>query len=332
MEVHAGDRQPRQPAAQDLHSYLRGSSLQREASVAASSSPMDPTPRGQPTGTDMPVSTKHCPGHVSSTSCNHPPSSPAPADVIPWLPGAPVPLPRRVHAVAAYRRPTAEARARQTSILGFRQAADNAVPVSFPRSVPPHVTAIQSIQVRPAGPACRASTVSEFDALAHRPPSDNRPPDAVLQCLPPSSYPLATRLQSAGARLAGYPYSPLPSYHHPCLVASKTCFRPGSSRQSVGRHHVPRHLPLGGLRVHIRPFPVSHRSVPSLQETSNPHRDNSVSLRLQLLQSPIPGVIALSAHCAPSPLPLVLVTLILPSTNPPIHPPISPPTHLCLVS
>lgn len=117
----------------------------------------------------------------------HPPSSPAPADVIPWLLGAPVRLPRRVHAVAAYRRPTAEARARQTSILGFRQAADNAVPVSFPRSVPPHVTAIQSIQVRPVGPACRASTVSEFDTLAHRPPSAVRQP-AARRCppVPPS--------------------------------------------------------------------------------------------------------------------------------------------------
>lgn len=156
----------------------------------------------------------------------------------------------------------------------------------------------------------------------NRPASDKRPLDAVPQPLSPSFYPLVTRLQSVGARLAGSPYSPLPSYHHPCLIASKTCFRPGSSRQSVGRHHVPRHLPLGGLRVHIRPFPVSHRSVPFLQEASNPHRDTQASSRLQLLQSPIPGVIALPAHCAASPLPLVSVTHLYYQAQAPqyIHP------------
>lgn len=96
MEVHAGDRQPRQPTAQDLHSYLGGSSLQREASVAASSSPTDPTPRGQPTGTDMPVCTEHCPGHVSSTSCNTSTKLNGACRrhfLAPWLPGT-SPTPR----------------------------------------------------------------------------------------------------------------------------------------------------------------------------------------------------------------------------------------------
>ncbi|KAK1831401.1 hypothetical protein QBC39DRAFT_94887 [Podospora conica] len=204
---------------------------------------------------------------------------------------APVRLPRR--AVNAYRHPAAKARTRQSSILGFDPDRQPIMPSPSPspRSVPPHMIAVQSMQVRPAGPAGRAQSRSWTPwhaVLRNRPASDERPP--TLSSSPPlPSHPLVTRLQPAGARPAGDLSIQSAPRLSPSLSRCIQDMLPARQFEAIcwppSCASSPAH---GGRRVHIRPSPVSHRGFPSISQADQ-HPQPRIPQPSQSSSPPIRG-------------------------------------------